>query len=546
MSNVTITKEQLDEIVKSIANITNTLSSLKAAPDVSEHEPTPDPVVVPTPDPVDSPAFEANGIKFFKAATLAEARAGYKKVYGSNPKDTDPVNGSFYSASKNFSASDLNGVVTPVTPSNPSTPSTPSTNTTGGQVSNGVVKIDLNSGQFIGGGWVQTADGIKWTGANRFLKKNDTLDTVGIIKYTLKLPAGDYTLALEGRAATLIAGRHDLGNDVWFKMNGVFDLRKHYFNGGGQWNQTTAAEIDGSHAQNKFTISKAGTYTLEMIGRSVHAEIRGLELRSPSIKAGTDVSAPVETTTNTDGEYTSSVYKANDLISMHFDSSMDPDDLQAMIANKLILDALPKVNYIVINGTRSWENTEIIEGSTEHCKSLFPETMDAHAAWSQTVATVTSIWKQTLNGGGTVWVAEGGPADFTADVLRNIPDAQRKNVKVVQHSFGVQAFNEKKTKPSNMNFIKDLGIYITIGNGNNGGLGINLGKGGRSPKFKQENGTAFLNKAYNTKYGDQWKFALSKMYKKNLVDFSDSVELVYILGMRGTIDDFNDFADKYF
>ena len=254
------------------------------------------------------------------------------------------------------------------------------------------------------------------------------------------------------------------------------------------------------------------------------------------------VTPPVTTPVPPSGaEYTSSKYKPGDLISMHFDSSMDPDDLQAMIANKCMLDNVGYVNYITINGTRSWENTEIIKGSTEHCRSLFSNTLDSHANWSGTVATVSAMWNATLNNGGTVWVAEGGPSDFTADCLRKVAADKRGKVVVVQHSAGTTAFNEMKTKPDNMAFVKANVEYTPVGNGNTGGTSW----GRKSPKFKDENkGTWFAN-AYKTKYGDQWRWAESEIYKDNLLDFSDSVELVYILGLTGKITDYNDFYTNY-
>jgi hypothetical protein len=243
----------------------------------------------------------------------------------------------------------------------------------------------------------------------------------------------------------------------------------------------------------------------------------------------------------------STTYQTGDLLSIHWDSSLDPDDLQAMIAAREILDSMPSLlegtDYITTNGTKKWENSTLVSGSTTHMLTMFPQGRDANGGLrafnSTTVAEVAAVWETTLLFGGTIFVAEGGPADFTAAVVRRI--AERRNVygyknriRIIQHSTG---WNEDNTRTSELHLIQNLATYIRIQDGNHDNL---------TPDWNSGTGdSAFRTRALTSKYRDEWALAFGKI--DNKVDFSDGVELYEIFGIsKSEAPTPAVFADKYF
>ena len=88
-----------------------------------------------------------------------------------------------------------------------------------------------------------------------------------------------------------------------------------------------------------------------------------------------------------------------------------------------------------------------------------------------------------------------------------------------------------------MNNVRNKATYITIddGNDNNDTPDFNSGTGDSS----------FRTKAGNSKYGSQWKNAFNKI--SNKVDFSDSVEVLHIMGIpKNSIPDTTAFGAMFF
>jgi hypothetical protein len=117
-----------------------------------------------------------------------------------------------------------------------------------------------------------------------------------------------------------------------------------------------------------------------------------------------------------------------------------------------------------------------------------------------------------------------------------------KRIHVIQHSTGSTAYNEKFTDSSNLSYLKNKSSYQAIANGNVGG-----------------NGTAILNQhsfylvstARASRFSAQWNAGFQYLLpycsvrtKKYKLDFSDTVELMYIINDKNT-QNVNDFANKY-
>ena len=99
----------------------------------------------------------------------------------------------------------------------------------------------------------------------------------------------------------------------------------------------------------------------------------------------------------------------------------------------------------------------------------FDSHLDTGNGWPAIVNNQAQKWWSVLNSGGSVRVADGGPMDFTADVLNRLRNfhgaspAQLKRVTVVQHSAG---FNQQRTLPQNLTLVRQLADYRLIANGN--------------------------------------------------------------------------------
>jgi len=218
---------------------------------------------------------------------------------------------------------------------------------------------------------------------------------------------------------------------------------------------------------------------------------------------------------------------------------MDPDDLQAMIATREILDDYPEVDFVAVNGTKRVANASILTGSTQHMRTMFPDGLDAFANHNDTVSRVAAMWKITLDTNHKVFVAEGGPADFTANVIdrlrsQGVSNAKLKNITVVQHSHG---WNENNTTANGLATVIKYANYVRIADGNNNNA---------TPDFNSGTGDrAFRIRAETSLYKSQWSYAFSRI--SNKVDFSDAVEVMYILGLpKGHAATPAKFADRYF
>ena len=230
----------------------------------------------------------------------------------------------------------------------------------------------------------------------------------------------------------------------------------------------------------------------------------------------------------------------SDLVSIHLDNGPDPDDLQASVAIRSILEK-HNANFIVVGATQGHNWPTPLSGSEEHTRSLFPgQYIDAKSGGtnftSSAINAVADHWQTTLNAGNKVYVAEGGPSDFTADVLRELKSRSVSNLKrihVIQHAEG---FNNGETKSSNLAYVQDTATFQMIDNGN---------KDNNTPDYQVESSNAFKQSALSSAYADQWRFAFNQ-HKKGWVDFSDAVEVMHILGIpKSDAPDVTGFAARY-
>ena len=151
---------------------------------------------------------------------------------------------------------------------------------------------------------------------------------------------------------------------------------------------------------------------------------------------------------------------------------------------------------------------------------------------------------------GSVWIAEAGQSDFTAELVKAVKNqiptiSTSTNIHVVQHS----DWNESVTSTKKLDYVKKYTDYIKIADGN----GLNNG----TPGFKNSNFKGVQERISNPKLKRIWKeaFAISHKYNgkegrynneaiaNGGLDFSDFAEVCWILGIKD-INDVEGFFNK--
>lgn len=226
-----------------------------------------------------------------------------------------------------------------------------------------------------------------------------------------------------------------------------------------------------------------------------------------------------------------------DLLALHYDIAPDLDDLHAMAAACTVTRCY-QIDPCVVIGTHGetreaaykvFENGDTRQGHGQDVAAAgFSSYIDtdglsnAQPAINQTAAK----WKATLDAGCDVWVAEGGPSDFTREVIVRMValgcplSVIQNRVHVVQHSL----WNENNTNAADLTYVKNNTDYIKITDGN-------LTGNGTADLNDQANLAAFQAWALNSPCAAAWSQAFEGLPPTDKLDFSDTVELLYILNI---------------
>jgi hypothetical protein len=265
-----------------------------------------------------------------------------------------------------------------------------------------------------------------------------------------------------------------------------------------------------------------------------------------------------------------------DLISLHFDHMPDPDDGHAAVAARTVTRQYGITPHVVA-GTHSFPVSR---------KNAFPKPfqkavlkvmsatwgnawLNAHnngknnAPNAQAVQKTAKKWHRTLQNGGHVWVAEGGPSDFTAHVLKYMQNRlghqlkKPRRIHVIQHGAEpcskpkYYRLNEKYTGKNNLRYVQNHTDYEIIGNGN-----CSQKKDTFLPtanfrsinkSFNQQFKNAAAKHVYAAAWARAWKYwdpvktgknealairdGVTIKYPWAALDFSDTVQLMRILGI---------------
>ncbi len=224
-----------------------------------------------------------------------------------------------------------------------------------------------------------------------------------------------------------------------------------------------------------------------------------------------------------------------DLISLHYDHAPDRDDGHATVSALEVVTARGITPHVVSGAYGTGNSSRYQPASEAVMRATWGSNwLDAHANRQAAVNATTNRWLNTLLNGGDIWVAEGGQSDFTSDVVRRIrntnPDINtRSRIHVIQHSI----WNEQQSNQADLNYSRNNTDYKKIADGNGANATANL----------NQRSASFVRMARASQFGSAWNAAFNYLNPNNKLDFSDTVELLYILGI-GTdqIATVNDFA----
>lgn len=373
------------------------------------------------------------------------------------------------------------------------------------------------------------------------------------VGYSVNVPeAGRYFVY----AKAFSTGSED--NGVHVGLNGSFPssgARMQWCTGKNQWTWSSAQRTNSNHCGVERTIyldiPSAGQHTIVFSAREDGFELdkfillkekTGVNCRPNandviscgSGGSGTVVSGGTTTGGTTDGgtgggdiatgTSVMGMYNNNrDLISLFYDFAPDRDDGHASAAARQLTRMLGIEPLVVTGATGDGNRSGYINGAVGLQNTIWGagRHIDAMGNWRGSVVAVANEWEPVLDRGAKVLVAEGGQSDFTADVIRELASRglnyNNSQVVVVQHS----GWNESKSNQTDLNFVRNSTRYIKIADGN----------GANSTADLNQKSSAFVSAQRNGSFSRQWNAAFQFLNPENKLDFSDTVELLHILGI---------------
>jgi len=242
-----------------------------------------------------------------------------------------------------------------------------------------------------------------------------------------------------------------------------------------------------------------------------------------------------------------------DLYLAHFDVKTDVDDVHsvAAVATMLADPRFFKVKYHAVAGAYGIQEGLYVPAEEVFDLAFGEHWSDAHGDFDKALDEVRSLSVETLNDGGSLWIAEAGQSDFSAALIRElqelIPESTVKDrIHVVQHA----DWNEEVTTAEDLAFVKETASYHKIPSGNV------LGNG--SPGFRSETAINWQEYVSDIRLTEIWTAAfeiankyngadgryLNEAIRAGGLDFSDVAETTWIFGFND-LEDATDFFEEF-
>jgi hypothetical protein len=217
-----------------------------------------------------------------------------------------------------------------------------------------------------------------------------------------------------------------------------------------------------------------------------------------------------------------------DLLSLHYDHAPDKDDGHSAAADRTLIASVfgaewISIHVLPVSGTYgknkhsfNAKSDAVMDAVWNGCGGWVAADRD----WDAAVKAVYTRWHTTLAAGGDVYVKEGGQSDITAAVVKLLRKehpqiATRQRIHVVQHS----DWNEDQTTREALEYVKENTHYIRIADAN--------------AYLNVKGGDAAFEKAATAHpvFGAAWQAAFEYYPPAQRLDFSDTGELLHILGL---------------
>ncbi|WP_371193824.1 hypothetical protein [Glaciecola sp. SC05] len=398
----------------------------------------------------------------------------------------------------------------------------------------------------------------------------------------------------------------DKGNDALgidarrLEYRGLFARAETRFNGpSGRYDLTITpmTEEDGEPLYRLLLNGTVvGTYRSSYIGKGNHRDLTAETHTWHGITVSTDDVIGIESNAHTNGEIPendgtawargrwqslslapskgsatppSSFSKHKDLLISQFDFQPDADDVHAVagLGSMLMHPDMKGVNRMAVKGTTGRQGGDYIDARELMELAFGRENLhwtDAKQNPAESVSLIRDRVKAVLAQGGNAWVQEAGQSDFTARWIAALIESGvhesviKNNVIVVQHS----AWNEKQTTPEALAYVKDKATYQAIADGNKAKQVYNR-KNRRGPFTPiyvdaDKRWLATATSANNSKEHARklWQKAVEiidqndfdakySVIPKGGVDFSDNVEIWWILNLGQKVSSVHAFWERY-
>ena len=256
---------------------------------------------------------------------------------------------------------------------------------------------------------------------------------------------------------------------------------------------------------------------------------------------------------NSEPDFLGKFDRDKDLYLAHFDLKTDVDDVHSVagVATMLADPRFSKVKYHAVAGTYGIQEGLYVPAERVFDLAFGDHWSDAHGDFDKALDEVHSLSIETLDDGGSIWIAEAGQSDFSAALIRRIlelmPESTVKDrVHVVQHA----EWNEEVTTAEDLAFVKESARYQKIPSGNA------LGNG--SPGFRSNTAVNWQEYVSDLRLTEIWTAAVEVANKYNGadgrylneaiqnggLDFSDVAESAWIFGFSD-LTDANDFFEEF-
>lgn len=330
--------------------------------------------------------------------------------------------------------------------------------------------------------------------------------------------------------------------------------------GNGTGSFAWAARADQNHIKSDVAIefTRAGTYTMEIAGRSHGHQIDQIVVYRDSVSRTDAINGrcgDANPDPNPDPNPTGMLGRfdlAKDILLCNYDSKPDEDDLHAVagLGTMLADPRLAGINYHCTAGAYGRQGGTFLDEPALFDLAFGDNWASAHDDRDNAVVIAANEAIAALDAGGDVWVTEAGQSDVTARIVSRIK-AQRpgvdtnQRVHVVQHS----NWNENQTTPSDLTYVRNNTQYNKISDGNAANNGTPQLKTNSSQYWSQAKGDAQVGALWSEADAAARRGFAVDWNNESIVgggmDFSDTVEPMYVFGFENRGGNVGGFFDEF-